>query len=584
MEASANIVRVTRDDLAKGLRALGVGEGDVLFLHSSLSAFGCVEGGAGAAVLALLDVLGVGGTLAVPTFAQYFDEGPEQVWDRDYTPSRMGAITERVRTWPDAVRGHNATHPIAAVGVLARDLADRDNVTAWGFDSPFQRLIELNAWIVLAGVGWNTCTLVHLLEERAEVAYRFWQERTGYVVEGGVGRRKTYRCLTRYWGIKYDFEPLGQRLEAEGRVSTQAIGRSTVRAVRARDLYEVGFQALRQDPLFLVSQDTQEIARRYLPDAGAMMDAYGSRQEVLLEPREETARRLVGVLRVSAPPGTVAVEQRQHWETDDGLALDELRFSGGTNEMVPALLARPRAQCAARPAVLCLHGTGGTWEREMEPRVAERGSTLLGWARELARQGYVALAITQLNHPPRREPSDWREPRLLPLYGKTGMGRLVADALLSVEYLCSRPDVDPSRVAVAGFSLGGIVGFYTFAVDPRVAAAVTFCGGVGSVRELVRAGNTRAHSAYYYVPGLLESGLDHPSLVDAMAPRPLFVCGATDDVCMPASGYRQFCDAASQAYAARGAREAFGSLLEEGPHRFTRQAFQTAFAWLGSRL
>ena len=194
------------------------------------------------------------------------------------------------------------------------------------------------------------------------------------------------------------------------------------------------------------------------------------------------------------------------------------------------------------------------------------------------------MAITQLNHPPRREPGDWREPRLLPLYGKTGMGRLVADALLSVEYLCSRPDVDPSRVVIAGFSLGGIVGFYSFAVDPRVAAAVIFCGGVGSVRELVRMGNTRAHSAYYYVPGLLERGLDHPSLVDALAPRPLFVCGASDDVCMPVSGYRQFCAAASQSYAARGAREEFGALLEEGPHRFTRQAFETAFGWLESRL
>ena len=584
MAEQPTVSQVSVAAIASGLRALGIEPGDTAFVHSSLRSFGYVEGGAACVVRAFLDVLGTKGTLAVPTFVQFFDEGPDQVWDRDHTPSRMGVVSECARTWPGALRGHNATHPIAAIGPLAEDLTERDNVTAWGFDSAFQRLIELNAWIVLAGVDWNVCTLVHLLEERAEVPYRYWAERTGLVIEGGVARRKTYRCLTRYWGVLSDFQRLGNRLEEQGHVHSAQIGQSQVRAVRARDLYDVGTYSVRRDPLFLVSADTKDVAQRYLPDYGAALDAYGSRHDALLTPANPTARRLAAVLKVPVVDDGPQVQERNRWQTDDGLILEELRFTGGPNSFVPALLARPCRVDGPLPAVVCLHGTGGTWEREMEPALLERGSTVLGWARELARRGYLALAITQLNHPPRQEPGDWREPRLLPLYGKTGMGRLVADAVLCLDYLSRRPDVDSARIGMGGFSLGGIVSFYTFALDPRVAAAFTFCGGVGSVRQLLRVGETRAHTAYYYPPNLLAEGLDHPQLVPAIAPRPFLVCGATQDVCMPVGAFKAFVDAAQVGYASAGAPDAFASLLEEGPHALTLRSFETAAAWLREKL
>jgi len=377
---------LTQAQLALGLRSLGLGEGDVAMLHSLLGAFGHVLGGAEAVVKAFITVLGSNGTLVAPTFVDCFEGGPEQVWDRDNTPSRMGAISECLRTWPGARRGRNATHPLAALGPVAPDLTERDNVTAWGYDSAFQRLIELNAWVVLAGVGWNTRTLVHLLEERAEVPYRYWAERSGAVVERGVSRRMTFRCLNRQPGVSYDFEPLGALLEQQGPVRSERIGHSLVRAVRARDLFDVGYAALRRDPLFLVSAETREVARDYLPDYGALLDDYGRRRQAFLRPEQPVARRLATVLRVPKVKD-VRCEPRNHWKTDDGLVLEELRFEGGPNAFVPALLARPARVTGRRPAVICLHGTGGTCEREMEPRLLERGSTLLGWARATRRLG-----------------------------------------------------------------------------------------------------------------------------------------------------------------------------------------------------
>ena len=54
---------VTRSRLVRDLQALGVQPGDVLMVHTRLSALGWVVGGSGTVVQALLDVLGPGGTL-----------------------------------------------------------------------------------------------------------------------------------------------------------------------------------------------------------------------------------------------------------------------------------------------------------------------------------------------------------------------------------------------------------------------------------------------------------------------------------------------------------------------------------------
>ncbi len=574
---------VTQSDIVSGLQALGLQPGDVAFVHSSLSSFGHVEGGAETVVRAFLEVLGPEGTLSAPIFRNgYFNGGPDQVWDRDNSPSQMGRISETVRAWPGARRSRHAVHPIAAVGRLAEDLAERHNVTDFAFDSPFARFIELNAWTVLLGVPFNNCTLIHLLEERAAIPYRRRVDLTGTVIDQGVPQKKTFPFLQRYPGVGNDFLPLGDRLEQAGQVHIGTIGACTVRCFRSRDLYDVGMISLRQNPLFLVREKDRETARQYLPKYGEMLDSAPALP--LHRPEHPVARRLSEVLRIPRPFTSPTVEVRNRWETPDDLIIEEFRLKGGPNPLVPGAIAIPKDRPGPFPAVICLHGTGGTWEREMEQPFFAHGSTLVGWARELARRGFATVALTQFSHPPRPEPWDWEGPKLLPAYGQTGMGALVSDVLLCVDYLQTRPEVDRKRIGVGGFSLGGIAAFYGFAVDPRLAACFTFCGGVGSARRLIREGTTRYHSVYYYTPGLLSGHLDHPQLVSALAPRPLLVCGATEDVGMPLAGLRDFEAAAGAVYRGREAGDRFRMFIEEGPHAMTLNAFETAAAWLAGEL
>lgn len=575
---------VTSRELDLGLRQLGIAPGAVVLVHSSLRSFGRLEGGARTAVQALLNLLGEAGTLVVPTFHHtFFWGGPQQVWDREQTPSYMGLISETARTWPGARRSCHAPHPLTAIGAHAADLAGRHNTSDYAFDSPFYRLLELDAWVLLMGVDFNVCTLLHLVEELAEVPYRQWAELSGTVVIDGQSSFRTFPFLRRYPGVENDFLRCGRELEQQGLAQVVRVGQSTLRALRVRQLCDYALRRLRQDPLFLVSAETRKEAGRYLPRWGELQEEQLHRQLPVHHSPHPLGERLAQKLHIPRP-SRLQAQVRNCWETSDGLVLEELRLQGGIHPLVPALLAYPQNRTGPLPTVLCLHGTGENWQWLMEEPLSVDGVRLRGWARELARQGYATLALTQYAHPPRPEPWDWSWSNSLPVFGHTSMGRLVSDALLALDFLCTRPEVDASRLAVAGFSLGGIVSFYSAIVDPRIAACAAFCGGVGTIRHLLREGTPTFHSAYYYPHGLLADGLDHAQLVPALAPRPLLLCAATEDPGMPLAGVEVFAEAARQQYRAQGAEQRFDLLIETGGHAMTLAGLEHFCTFLATQL
>lgn len=128
---------------------------------------------------ALLEVLGPHGTLAVPTFpftgSMLAHVRADPDFDVDETPSKTGAIAEEVRTRPGALRSLEPTHPVAALGPLAEFLAE-DHVNAEGpcdAHSPLYRLTQVvptggaGGWVLLLGVDFRSCTLLHTTEELA---------------------------------------------------------------------------------------------------------------------------------------------------------------------------------------------------------------------------------------------------------------------------------------------------------------------------------------------------------------------------------------------------------------------------------
>jgi len=248
---------VKREQIAEALQTLGLQAGHIVFVHSSLSSIGYVEGGADTVVDAFLDVLGSTGTLVVPTFTFSHGGKLDPVFDPIQDPSEMGRITEVTRTRPGARRSHHLLHSAAALGSPAEELTAVHGPSAWAADGPFWKLYELDAHILMLGVPYLRCTFFHVIEQLVQVRYRRWREVEASVREPDDQKRPLpmFGYSPKPGFVGNDFNKLGAILEERGLAQVGAVGNAIARRFEARDALEVGLAEYRKDPLLLVKTD-----------------------------------------------------------------------------------------------------------------------------------------------------------------------------------------------------------------------------------------------------------------------------------------------------------------------------------------
>ena len=179
---------VTKESLINGLRGIGVSGNMILEVHSSLSSFGFVAGGARTVVDALLEIASEGGTILMPLQESSNSEpsawsnpplSPE-LWDevRENTPPfspqfsdipHMGSIVENFRNRPGVIFSDHPSAAYAAWGRYAKLLCNKQSLHfSLAEESPTAKIYEMKGFVLMLGTDFDACTCMHLAEYRSD--------------------------------------------------------------------------------------------------------------------------------------------------------------------------------------------------------------------------------------------------------------------------------------------------------------------------------------------------------------------------------------------------------------------------------
>jgi dienelactone hydrolase len=295
-------------------------------------------------------------------------------------------------------------------------------------------------------------------------------------------------------------------------------------------------------------------------------------------------------------------------ERADGLVLEHFTFASekkadGSVERVPVVILRPAKVKEKLPAVVVLHGTGGST------------NAMIPYLEELCKRGLIGVAIDARYHGERSSGGKgsgdyqkailkaWQtkagEPMEHPFYYDT-----VWDLWRLVDFLETRPEIDKSRLGMIGFSMGGIQTWLAASVDERIRVTVPAIAvqsfrwslendlwqGRARTIQLVHdqaakdLGEAKVNQRVCkevwnkVIPGILEQ-FDCPSMIRLFAGRPLLILSGTKDANCPYGGAKVGIIAAERSFHEAKAKDKLQVIVEEVGHTVTAKQRAASLAW-----
>lgn len=246
---------VHQDQIASSLRDLGLMPGSSVLVHSSLSSFGYVEGGADAVIDALLEAVGPKGNVVVPTLTGTAQHGPDNppVFDVRNSPCWTGRIPTVFMARPESRRSLHPTHSVAGIGPDVPWLiaGHEDAPTPCGVGTPYCKLAELDGYILLLGVTQRSNTTLHGAESLADVGYHMQPEPTDCIIIDYDGQRHVKRLGLHKWGTPRDFHKIDDPLLTMSIMRMGTIGQATVRLIRTKPMLDWLVPILRENKHYL---------------------------------------------------------------------------------------------------------------------------------------------------------------------------------------------------------------------------------------------------------------------------------------------------------------------------------------------
>ena len=264
----------------------------------------------------------------------------------------------------------------------------------------------------------------------------------------------------------------------------------------------------------------------------------------------------------------------------DGYRIEKIIFESQPKHYVSALLFLPEAGKYKPPypgvLVPCGHSANGK---------AHDAYQTMGAL--LALNGMAGLVFDPIDQGERSQmPSQL--PRLAGTRAHTmlGIGSILLgrntarfeiwDGMRAIDYLQSRPEVDPKRIGCTGNSGGGTQTSYLMSLDERIVAAAPSCYITGFERLLDTIG---PQDAEQNIHGQLAFGMDHADYLMMQAPMPILICAATEDFFDITGVWNSF-RYAKRLYTRMEFAERIDLLENDAGHNYNRLQRQGVVRWM----
>ena len=251
---------LTQNSMIAALEQLGVRKGDIVLTHSSLKSFGRVENGPLDVVEAISEAVGETGTSVFPVFhfLGSMSENLGQTYEinlRDW-PSRVGAITETARKTAGFVQSIRPYHSLVARGTKAEFLMKdhEKGLSNTGPGTPFEKMRNEGARILLLGVDSDANTFLHHCEETFELPYiyngKFYDNRV-IAPDGSIVMVKT-RGFTASHPRRLN--RIDRVLRERSLVREGNIGSCHAMLIEMKDVFNLMKEITDNNPYFLVQE------------------------------------------------------------------------------------------------------------------------------------------------------------------------------------------------------------------------------------------------------------------------------------------------------------------------------------------
>lgn len=254
------------ETLKQQLHMLGVKAGDSIMVHSSIKSMGWIAGGAKAVVDALLETITPQGTIVMA--AQSAENSEPSYWmlppvpgdwhepirqqmpayDPHLTPLRgMGKIAECFHRHPKTIRSYHPVHSFMAWGKHAEEwMKEHPLEDSFGMGSPLGAFLNENVKVLLIGVGYDSCTALHLSENMLE-SKTFMNQGAAMLVDGK-------RQWIEYQSLDVDsdrFPEIGEAFEKANPEDFYVgkLGQADCRIIQMKPLIEFGTNWLKENPI-----------------------------------------------------------------------------------------------------------------------------------------------------------------------------------------------------------------------------------------------------------------------------------------------------------------------------------------------